>query len=228
MQQETFDGHLARPVDVDLCFQCQAFWFDRHESLSLTPAATLRLFRVIGEHVARPQPAGPDLAKCPRCGGRLRRTRDMQRNTRFEYLRCPNAHGRLTTFVDFLKEKDFIRPLNAAQIAELRETLQTIHCSSCGATVDLAAGGGCGHCGSALSMIDMKQAEALIAQLKSADRSNEPLDPALPLRLAQARRQVEEAFRGLPREPGWVQDAASFGLVGAGLSTLARWLRKTE
>ena len=63
----------------------------------------------------------------------------MQRNTRFEYLRCPNGHGRLTTFVEFLKEKDFIRPLSARQIAELRESLQTINCSSCGAAVDLAA-----------------------------------------------------------------------------------------
>src|SRR5262245_30884319 len=143
MQEETLDGHLARPVVIDLCFGCQAFWFDAHESLSLTPASTLTLFRVIGERAAKPQPPGPDLAKCPRCRGRLRRTHDMQRATRFEYLRCPNGHGRLTTFFDFLREKDFIRPLTPTQIEELRANLQTIHCSSCGATVDLARGAAC-------------------------------------------------------------------------------------
>src|SRR5687767_980661 len=103
MQEETFDGHLARPVVIDLCFSCQSFWFDARESLSLTPGSTLTLFRIIGEHVSRPQLSDAETAKCPRCRGRLRRTRDMQRATRFEYFRCPNGHGRLTTFFDFLK-----------------------------------------------------------------------------------------------------------------------------
>jgi uncharacterized protein YbaR (Trm112 family) len=225
MQEETLDGHLARPVAIDLCFACQSFWFDSHESLGLTPASTLKLFRVIGEHAARPRPAGPDLAKCPRCKGRLRRTHDMQRATRFEYLRCPNGHGRLTTFFDFLREKDFIRPLTAKQIAELRASVQSINCSNCGAAVDLAAGAACAHCRSPLSMLDMKQAGALVAQLRHADRPNAPVDPALPLELERARREVETAFRGLPADASWVQDVSSFGLVGAGLSAVARWLK---
>jgi Zn-finger nucleic acid-binding protein len=225
MQEETLDGHLARPVVIDLCFACQAFWFDRHESLSLTPASTLRLFRVIGERAAKPQVPGPDLAKCPRCRGRLRRTHDMQRATRFEYLRCPNGHGRLTTFFDFLREKDFIRPLTAPQIEELRDSLETIHCSNCGAVVDLARGAACTHCGSPLSMLDMKQAEALIAQLQRADRSHRSVDPTLPLQLERARREVEKAFHGLPRDPTWTADVSSLGLVGAGLSAVARWFK---
>ena len=225
MQEETLDGHLARPVVIDLCFGCQSFWFDSHESLGLTPASTLRLFRVIGEHAARPRPAGPDLAKCPRCRGRLRRTHDMQRATRFEYLRCPNGHGRLTTFLDFLREKDFIRPLTPQQIAALRESVHSIHCSNCGAAVDLATGSACTHCGSPLSMLDMKQAEALVAQLQRADRSTAAVDPTLPLQLERARREVEEAFRGLPSDAAWSEDVLSLGLVGAGLSAVARWLK---
>src|SRR5829696_5925992 len=151
MQQETFDGHLSRPVVIDLCFGCQSFWFDTHESLSLTPASTLALFRVIGERAARPQPPGADLAKCPRCRARLRRTHDMQRTTKFEYLSCPNGHGRLTTFLDFLREKDFIRPLTSGQFAELRASMQAVNCSNCGAAIDLATSAMCAHCGSALS-----------------------------------------------------------------------------
>ncbi len=94
------------------------------------------MFRLIGERVARPAPEDRDLAKCPRCGAQLRRTQDMQRATRFEYFRCPNDHGRLITFFDFLKEKDFVKPLTPHQIAELRRNVESINCSNCGAPVD--------------------------------------------------------------------------------------------
>ena len=57
--------------------------------------------------------------QCPRCRGRLRLTHDRQRNTSFTYLRCRNGHGRLTTFFDFLREKDFVKPLTAQQLADL-------------------------------------------------------------------------------------------------------------
>jgi hypothetical protein len=229
MLEQTFDGHLARPVVIDICFACQSFWFDSRESLSLTPGSTLTLFRLIGERAAKPQASRADAATCPRCGARLRRTSDMQRTTRFEYWRCPNGHGRLTTFFDFLREKDFIRPLTPQQVAELRRTLQTINCSNCGGSVELNAGAACGHCGSPLSMLDLRQAEALVSQLQKAhDRTNQPVDPALPLELARARREVEAAFAGLPRDDTWFRDVSATGLVGAGLSAVARWFRRGE
>ena len=227
MQEQTFDGHLARPVAIDICFACQSFWFDARESVSLTPGSTLALFRLIGERAATPTPVRADLAKCPRCRGRLRRTSDMQRTTRFEYWRCPNGHGRLTTFFDFLREKDFIRPLTPQQIAELRQSLQTINCSNCGAPVDLRTGAACTHCGSPLSMLDMKQAEALVARLQKADdRTSQPIDPSLPLELARARRDVEAVFSRLEHDEAWFHEISATGLVGAGLSAVARWLKR--
>jgi hypothetical protein len=225
MQEQTLDGHLARPVAVDLCFACQAFWFDARESLTLTPASTLTLFRVIGEHLARPQPGGADAGKCPRCRIRLRRTTDMQRATRFEYFRCPDGHGRLTTFFDFLKEKNFVRQLTASQIAELRHVVQILNCSNCGSPIDLAKTTGCGHCGSPLSMLDLQQAEATIAQLRQADQRQATIDPDLPLQLARARRDVEAAFKGIARDLSW-DEVTSAGLVGAGLGALTRWLKR--
>ena len=105
MTSHTVQGQLGRPVTIDLCEPCQAMWFDPRESLQLTPGATLMLFRVIGEHVAKPQAIEAETAKCPRCKARLRRTQDRQRSTRFEYFRCPHDHGRLTTFFDFLKRE---------------------------------------------------------------------------------------------------------------------------
>ncbi len=224
MQEQRLDGHGGRPVSVDMCVPCQSLWFDSRESISLTPGSTLTLFRLIGEHTGRPQPTEAELAKCPRCRARLRLTRDIQRNTRFAYLNCPNGHGRLTTFFEFLKEKDFIRPLTPKQIADLRATVQSVNCSNCGAPVDLAAGSSCRHCGSPLSMLDMKQAGLLVEQLRRADRSAEAVDPTLPLELERARREVDVAFRGL-EDSVWLNDAGPGGLVGAGLQALARWLR---
>ena len=52
-------------------------------------------------------------------------------------------------------------------------------------------------------MLDMQQAERLIAQLRDADRTDKPVDPALPLALARARRETERAFEGLPGHEDW-------------------------
>src|SRR5688572_7615001 len=228
MQEHTLDAHLGRAAAIDLCQPCQSLWLDGRESLTLTPGATLSLFRIIGERTSKPHMSEADAGKCPHCRGRLRKTHDMQRATRFEYFKCPNGHGRLTTFFDFLKEKDFIRPLTPQQIAELRRNVQTVNCSNCGAPIDLATTAACTHCGSALSMLDMKQAAALLEQLRDADQSDKPVDPALPLHLARARREVDEAFRGVADTETWFGEAASSDLVAAGLSALARWLKTEE
>jgi len=226
MQTHMLDGHLGREVEVDVCAVCQSLWFDMRENLQLTPGATLSVFRLIGERVGRAAPQDRDLAKCPRCKARLRRTQDMQRSTRFEYFRCPNDHGRLITFFDFLKEKDFVKPLTPTQIAELRKNVHSINCSNCGAPVDLAKGSSCGHCGSALSMLDLQHAERLVSQLRNADRTDKPVDPALPLALARARREAADAFRGLPGHEPWDDDSWSLGLVGAGLTELFRLIKR--
>jgi Zn-finger nucleic acid-binding protein len=228
MSAQTFDGHQGRSVEVDLCDPCQSLWFDAQENLQLTPGATLALFRLIGEHVSKPSIQDGEIAKCPKCHARLRRTSDLQRGTRFEYFRCPNSHGRLTTFFQFLREKDFIKPLNAQQVAELRRKLQTVNCSNCGGPIDLAQGSDCSHCGSPLSMLDMAQAERLITQLQEAEsyRTSRQVDPALPLALARARLETESAFKGLPGHDPWASDPWQMGLVGAGLRQLMELLKR--
>ena len=156
MQAQTLDGHSGTSVQIDVCTACQSFWFDARESLALTPGATLSLFRLIGDRVAQKPTTHADVVRCPRCRARLGLAHDMQRTTRFEYLRCPNGHGRLTSFFNFLREKDFIRPLTPQQIAHLRENLQSVNCSNCGAPVDLSKGATCEHCRSPLSMLDIR------------------------------------------------------------------------
>jgi Zn-finger nucleic acid-binding protein len=226
MTAQTLDSRMSSPVVIDCCFPCQAFWFDGRESLALTPGATLTLFRIIGERVARGEHSGFELAKCPRCRAHLRKIRDLQRATRFEYYSCPNGHGRLTSFFDFLKEKDFVRPLTPQQIAELRKNIQIVNCSNCGAPIDLAKTSSCSHCGSPLSMLDMKQAETLVDQLRRADDPR-PVDPSLPLQLERARREVDAAFAGLAADDRWLTDVCGTGVFGATLSVLARFLNRS-
>jgi hypothetical protein len=227
MEEAAFDGHLGRSLAIDICHACQSFWFDARESVALTPGSTLALFRVIGEKLKRPQHTDSELAKCPRCKGRLRRTQDMQRATRFEYLNCPNGHGRLISFFDFLREKDFIRPLTPQQIAELRENVSSVNCANCGGAVDLSAGAACLHCGTPLSMLDMKQAEKLVAQLQKAeDRTHHTIDPTFPIELLRVRRETERAFAGIDDRELWFKDVISTDLVGAGLTAVARWFKK--
>ena len=222
MTEQTLDGHMGRALAIDICLPCQSFWFDARESLQLSPGGTLALFRLIGEHAGKRSFSNADLAKCPRCKARLRLTQDMQRTTRFSYLRCPNDHGRLTTFFDFLREKDFIRPLTDEQLRELRQNVQTVNCSNCGAPVDVTHSAACAHCASPLSMLDLQQAAKLVAQLRKADaREHQPIDPALPLSLLRARREAEAAFpndRGVNWWPG--------DLVDAGIQAVASWLKR--
>jgi hypothetical protein len=220
-------GHQGKGVEIDMCWQCHAFWFDRFESLHLAPASTLQLMKLIGERGGSAPATLSAEMKCPRCARKLLPTQDMQRNTRFNYFRCSNSpgHGRLTRFVEFLREKDFIRPLSAQQVAELREHIQIVNCSHCGAAIDLASSSGCPHCGSPVSMLDMKQPEQMLAQLRALAQPRE-IDPALPLALLKAKREVNASFGGVDIDDDWWQNAASSGLVQACLGSLARLLTK--
>jgi ribosomal protein S27AE len=227
MTSQTLEGHVGTEVAIDLCLSCHVFWFDRHESLQLSPGSTLKLFRLIGDQARARRESFAAQPACPRCGLALKVTHDRQRSTPFQYWRCPRGDGRLTTFFDFLREKDFIRPLSPAQVEELRRSVQSVNCSNCGAPVDLAKGSDCAHCGSPLSMLDLEHAKELIGQLQQADQGGREVDPALPLRLAQARREVETAFAGLGGQPGWLGDVSSSGTVGAGLRAFLRFLDRS-
>ena len=173
MHERALDAMLGRTVAVDSCDACHCFWFDGHESLQLAPAAVLQLFATIGERKARPSIVDSASIKCPRCQARLRRTTDVQRSTRFEYFKCPHDHGRLISFFDFLKTKDFIKPLTPKQLQELRQQVQTVNCHNCGAAIDLATNSTCSHCGTPLSLWDMTHADVAVERLRDAARSED-------------------------------------------------------
>ena len=109
--------------------------------------------------------------------------------------------------------------MSPEQVDELRRNIDAVNCSNCGAAIDLAKESICRHCGSALSVLDATQAEKLVAALRSADRSNQPVDPALPLRLEQVRRETAQAFERVDDEPGIL---ATLQAVAAGYTAAVR------
>src|SRR6266699_4346130 len=44
------NARLGKPVTIDVCAGCQAFWFDHFDSLQLSAGSTLKLMKYIGEH----------------------------------------------------------------------------------------------------------------------------------------------------------------------------------
>jgi len=165
-------GRSGSRLDIDLCQACRAFWFDRYEDLQMAAAATLKVFGIISEPSGAPARPLTGALRCPRCQGRLLLTHDIQRTTPFQYWRCDTGHGRLMAYIDFLREKDFVRPLTPQQLDELRQNVQTINCSNCGAAIDLAKDSVCAHCGSAVSMLDLPQMARTIGQLQTAAASH--------------------------------------------------------
>ena len=46
MTDWTLDGRVGTQVTVDVCTACQAFWFDEHKSLQLSPGSALKLMKI--------------------------------------------------------------------------------------------------------------------------------------------------------------------------------------
>jgi hypothetical protein len=225
MTDLTLDARLGGQLTFDVCATCQAFWFDQFESLKLSPGSTLKLMKFIGENASLVKPPLPDILRCPRCTTRLVLAHDMQRNMRFSYWRCDNEDGKFIGFFEFLKEKNFIHPLSPQEIEQLRQNIQIVNCSNCGAPIDLEHDSACTFCHSPISMLDMKQPQQLLEELKQAAEPR-PLDPALPLKLSMAKLEAETSLHPFEGGQEWWSDARSSGLVQAGLNAVAGWLDK--
>jgi hypothetical protein len=148
------EAHMGRSVTIDMCAPCQAFWFDKYESLQLTPESTAQLLKVVREHSTQSSVRFPTALKCPRCEEPLLQTMDMQGSTKFGYWRCRKNHGRFTRFFDFLREKNFVRVLSPKELMELRKKVQMLNCTNCGAPINLTEGSACAHCGSPISIFN--------------------------------------------------------------------------
>lgn len=171
--QRSTHGELV----LDICWDCHAIWFDQFESTSLAPKSVMELFRLIHEHREKPARPLADSMRCPVCPARLVLTQDLQKTNRISYHRCPEGHGRLTTFFQFLREKQFVRTLSPVEIESLKATVKQVRCSGCGAPVDLGKDPACGYCRSPVSILDEEAVHKALADLAETDRRRTRPEP---------------------------------------------------
>ena len=219
METLEFERLLLGRVALDFCFACQLVWFDEHESTQLAPGGIIEVFKAFDAHRAPTRNPLPELLDCPRCNSRLSLTHDLQRTTHFTYYRCDWGHGRLTPFVQFLLEKNFVRPMSGSELATLKARVRSVQCSNCGAPIDLVNASECAHCGTPISMLDVKQIEAAVTSLQRADEASRTIDPSWPLRIAREKLEVDRVFAALRAEGG---DSSS-GVVEMGLRLLTKF-----
>jgi Zn-finger nucleic acid-binding protein len=168
MEKAAFDRQLGGALRLDLCYPCHAIWFDRNESMQLAPAAVIELFRQIHRHEGEPRYALKPKPACPRCRAELVRTQDLTKSGRFSYYRCAAGHGRMTPFFEFLREKHFVRSLNAGELHRLRAQVKQVRCSGCGAPIDLHRDLACGFCKAPVAVLDADAVEKALKQWSDA------------------------------------------------------------
>lgn len=196
---------------LDICFPCQGLWFDPFESGQISPGGIIDLFKLIHEHRDDPRRQHPATLHCPRCKDTLVSVRDIVRSGRFTYQRCLQDHGRFTTFAQFMIEKGFVRQLVPAEIKALAARIGTVHCTGCGAPVDIRTEVACSHCSSPISILDSTAVEKALAAYHDKEYIHTHRDPET---LADALLAIEKQ-RGrqtLPESDSLVGDLFMSGL----------------
>jgi len=207
------------PLTLDACDNCQALWLDATESQQLTPGSLIVVFRAISASHPEARAAFPALLPCPRCTTPLTLTRDVNQTTRFTYYRCRRGHGRFTPYAQFLREKNFIRPLDASEVRRLRATVSTVRCVSCGGPVLLDRSAVCPYCGAPVMLLDPDAVGKALAALDSAEARRteaKPLTGDGVIAIANVERELARNRRESDLGIG-------IDLIAVGLQALALW-----
>lgn len=194
MQVHRLPAQYGGEVEIDFCFGCQGIWFDRLENLKLAPEAVATVFKAMHQHRGEGHRPLAEVLRCPQCRGRLQQGFDLVRSGRFITHRCGDQHGRFSSFSSFMIEKGFVRQLTKPEIADIAKKVGTIHCSSCGAPVDLRKEDACSHCRSALSLLDPQAVEKAMETYARASSVRHPAPVAVAdalLAMARERSRLE-------------------------------------
>ncbi len=223
MAGQRVEGHGAlQPIEINACEGCNLFWFDKLESVRLTPKSVIGLFQFIGRAGSARHTIAANF-NCPRCTLPLAVIHDLQRTTRFTYWRCSSDGGQLIMFNQFLRAKNFIRTPTPAELAKLRLTVRQITCSQCGAPVDLSTDSACTHCGSPVAWIDPDSVTKALQDLSAGSAAPSSVSPdAMRTTLSDA--QIDAIFK-LQRMPERDADSDLVAIGAAAIGTLvARFL----
>ena len=218
MAAQSVEGYGAlEPIEINACEACNLFWFDKLESVRLTPKSVIGLFQFIGKSGAARRTIAATF-RCPRCALPLAVTHDLQRTTRFTYWRCSKDGGQLIAFNQFLREKNFIRTPTPAELAKLRSTVRQIACSQCGAPVDLQTDSACTHCGSPIALIDSDGVTKALQELAAGSAAPSSVSPDA-MRKALSDAQTDAIFE-LHRTPRQDADSDLVTIGAAAIGTL--------
>jgi hypothetical protein len=169
MQPQELERHDDGSIRVDLCFGCAGIWFDHLASVQLAPVAVIRLFKEIYAHKDDARRPRASRLQCPRCEDALVQSFDLSKSGRFSYFRCSVGDGRFTPFFQFLREKQFVRSLNAAELQRVRTQVRQISCSECGAPIDLEHSSECKYCHAPVSFLDPDAVEKAVKIWSAAE-----------------------------------------------------------
>jgi len=197
MHMQELPDHHGAMVQLDFCFQCQGMWIDPQENLKLSPVAVADLFKLLYEQrTAAPHPLSATV-RCPRCTVTLTKGFDIVRSGRYVTYRCAKGHGRFSAFSSFMIEKGFVRQLTRTEMDDIAKRVTVIHCSSCGAPVDLRNDHACPHCRSALSLLDPTAVERALKGFAQAIQTQTPTDrsPQVADALIMLERDRQRAMR---------------------------------
>jgi Zn-finger nucleic acid-binding protein/DNA-directed RNA polymerase subunit RPC12/RpoP len=220
MTRTAFVSHNGLPLEIDICWPCHLIWFDGMESVALSAQSVVELFRQIHSHESDARNIVTNTPSCPVCTDKLQQTSDLNRAGRFQYKRCGNGHGRASTFMQFLREKNFVRTLAPHEIQTLSAKIKQVRCSSCGASVNIEHDTACTHCGSAIAVLDRDAVAKALAQYDEQSREmdrrrrdNTELD--WPSR-TQGTRTSPSSFPSSPRpsRDTWADDALTIPTTG--------------
>lgn len=176
MTRLSLPAKLHGTVELDLCFPCQGIWFDGFESHQIAPGGVIELFKLIHAHREDHRLPLAGALHCPRCEEKLLASGDVVKSGRFTYHRCPQNEGRFTVFGQFMIEKGFVCQLTPLEITSLAARVQVVHCSGCGAPVDIRHDAACTHCRAPIAILDPAAVEQALASFQQAEVKRTTVD----------------------------------------------------
>lgn len=159
MEQRRLQRYDGAELGIDVCFRCHVIWFDHMESTQLAPGGVMELLQWIRQRGQGERSILREQLDCPRCLSPLANTSDLVKSGHIRYYRCPLDGGRLTPFLQFLIEKQFVRALTPQELGRLRLDIRQARCSGCGAPIDLARQDHCEHCLAPIAVLDADAVE---------------------------------------------------------------------
>jgi len=159
MDQQRVERYDGASLGIDVCFACRVIWFDHMESTQLAAGGVIELLQLIRQHGQGERATLRERLDCPHCELPLVRTNDLVRSGHIVYYRCPRKGGRLTPFLQFLIEKQFVRTVTPQELDRLRLNVREARCSGCGAPIDLVHQDHCEFCHAPISVLDADAVE---------------------------------------------------------------------